>query len=764
MGHSARPERASVLWFRHAAEKWEEALPVGNGRLGGMVYGHPWREEIQMNEDTIWAGPPIPADRAGTMKYMEQARGMLFAGNYAQAQQVLAEKVMARDVSPRSYQPLGSIRLDFNLPGEVTDYRRELDLNTAVVRTAFTSGGIRHERETFSSPVHQVLVVRITASRPGELSMQIRLDRPGEYDLEVAGNEILLLSGQASHKERHKGVKFDCYMLAKAEGGSLKAGQGELLVREADAVTLYIAAATDYNLANPYNPLKRDRAAACRRTLLAAARLSYQRLREASIAAHRELFERVRLDLGESPGDRLPTDERLAAARRGVRDPGLAALYFDFGRYLLVTSSRPGGLPANLQGIWNPHMEAPWNSDYHTNINIQMNYWLAEAANLPECHEPLLDFVEKLVRPGRKTARDMFHCRGFTFGHATDAWHCTALAGAPEYGMWPMGAAWCAQHFMEHYRYTCDRDFLRKRAYPIMKEASLFLLDWLTTDPATGKLVSGPSISPENTFLTPEGLRTSVCMGPSADQEIIWDAFSNTLEAAAILKIEDRFVRAVRSALDRLALPAVGSDGRLMEWAAEFKEAEPGHRHISHLFGIHPGRQFTPGRDPEIAAAAGKSIDFRLAHGGAHTGWSRAWVVNQWARLKEAEKAHENLLALLAKSTLPNLFDDHPPFQIDGNFGGAAGIVEMILQSHDGEIEFLPALPKAWPQGRVSGLRARGGFEVDISWRKGRLTEAKITSLLGQRCRVRYGSLAADLNLPPAQSVRLGPALKKLDR
>ncbi len=752
------------MWYRHAAEKWEEALPVGNGRLGGMVYGHPWREEIQLNEETVWAGPPVPADRPGAMKFVEQARGMLFAGNYAQAQQIVAEKVMAKDISPRSYQPLGSIHLDFNLPGEVTDYRRELDLNTAMVRTCFTSGGIRHERETFCTPAHDVLVVRITASRPGELSLQIRLDRPGNHELAVVGNEILELSGQATHGDRHKGVKFDCHLLAMTEGGSLKAGQGELLVREADAVTLLVAAATDYNPADPDAPHKRDRDAACRKTLLAATRLSYQRLREAAILSHKELFGRVRIDLGESPGDRLPTDERLAAARRGVRDPGLAALYFDFGRYLLITSSRPGGLPANLQGIWNQHLEAPWNSDYHTNINLQMNYWLAEAGNLAECHEPFFDFVERLVEPGKKTAREAFHCRGFTFGHTTDVWHWTAPAGAPEYGMWPMGAAWCVQHFMEHYRYTMNRDFLKRRAYPIMKEASLFLLDWLTADPATGKLVSGPSISPENAFIAPDGQRASVCMGPAMDQEIIWDAFTNVLEAAAVLGIEDRFVRTVRDALDRLANPSIGSDGRLMEWDEEFKESEPGHRHISHLFGLHPGRQFTTTKDPDVVAAARKTVDYRLAHGGAHTGWSRAWIINLWARFKEAEKAHENLLALLAKSTLPNLFDDHPPFQIDGNFGGAAGIIEMLVQSHDAEIELLPALPKAWPQGSVSGLRARGGFEVDVSWRRGRLVEARILSVRGERCRVRYGSQTAELNLRPGQSARLNPVLKRLIR
>ncbi len=738
----ARPEletTATKLLYDSAATRFVEGLPVGNGRLGAMVYGRVADERIPLNENTLWDGYKRDTTNPEALVHLPQVRKLLFEGKHEEATKLAAERLMGKPHRIKPYQVLADLHLESAAPSTVRDYRRELDLATGIASVSYRADG-EVERQIFASAPDQVIVVRLTHER-GALATRVRLSRWQDART-LAADGWLTLRGQINRPDDATGVprglKFEACARLLHQGGTVTVEGDSLRVAGAQTITILISGATGFRGEDP--------AKVCRAHVEKAATKDFNALRAAHVADHAGWFSRSSLDLtalalpvpprpaataskGPAPSPPLPTTtRRLERVRAGVDDPTLNALQFQMGRYLLIASSRPGQLPSNLQGLWNEQLSPPWNSDYHLNINLQMNYWPAELTGLGELHTPFFDFIESLLPSGRHTAKVHYGARGFVAHHLSDVWGFTTPADGVQ-GVWPMGAAWSVQHHYEHYLFTGDRDFLARRAYPLMKEASIFMLDFLVPDPR-GRLVTNPSHSPENAFVARDGKPSKFTYGATMDLQIVHDLFTNTIAAAERLGVDSSFRTQLAAALKRLApLEVSPSTGRLQEWIEDYAEVDPGHRHISHLFAVHPGRQITPRGTPALAAAARKSLEHRLANGGGRTGWSRAWIANMWARFGDGDRALDNLRALLAENTSSSMLDLHPPeiFQLDGNGGATAAIAEMLLQSHAGDVHLLPALPKAWPTGKITGLRARGNVVVDLRWKGGALEEASLT-------------------------------------
>jgi len=752
---------ASTLWFDQPATGFDQSLVLGNGRIGAMVFGGTDEEQIVLNEESVWSGSSVDNNVPGAYKHLEEIRRLLVEEKYAEANSLTREAFKARNPPQYSnkistfgrYQVLGKLHLKFfGNTRDVEDYRRELDLGSALGSVTYRRGGSLFRREHFVSAPDDVFVSRLT----GPVSFTIELDRQEHSETMAVNDCELLMTGSLNDGLGGEGLTYAGRLRVIAQGGSVKADGNKLLVTSADEVLLLFAAATDYRgiagrqLSDPLSATRAD--------IDRVAKKSFAELRAAQKADHEKWFDRVSFHLPATENSRLPMPERLSAFRQGVSDPALTALSFNFGRYLLISSSRPGGLPANLQGIWAEEIHTMWNGDYHFNINTQMNYWPALVCNLTELQEPLNTFIASLEEPGTKTARAYYNSRGWIAHRLTNIWGYTAPAGMD------IGCpAWLCEHLWEQFAFSQDSSFL-SRVYPIMKGSVEFYLDNLWEEPEQKWLVTGPSASPENGFILPDGKTSSgICAGPTIDMQQLRELFGNTIRAAGILGMDEQLQHELRAKRSRLAPNQIAPDGWIQEWLKPYEEREPTHRHCSPLYGLYPYYEITPEGTPEMAEAARKLLERRGV--GQSTAWSNAWKVNLWARLGDAAKSGDFVHRMLVDNSFDNMLSHFRPgerklFQIEANFGLTAGIAEMLLQSHpeNGEIDaepvirILPALPGSWTEGKVTGLRARGGFEVDMEWKEGRLVECRIRSLCGNPCKVRYGSRTEALNLKPGES------------
>jgi alpha-L-fucosidase 2 len=748
------------LWYKQPAAVWDEALPVGNGRLGAMVFGDPVHERLQLNEESIWAGSKLNNNNPAALKALPELQKALFNNNFKAALRIADENFLGTPPRIRSYQPLGDLLIDYKWENKPESYRRELDLKTGIATSTFTADGNMITQEVFASAPDNIIVVHIKTSAGGLINASFRLSREKDVIVEAAGNNTLRLTGQIIDEDDKnagpggKHMRFAGELRIDAGKGTIESENGILIIREADEILVRLTAATDYNIQMLDFDRSIDPSVTCESILGRSDNLSFNRLLKNHLKEYQEMFSRVSLSFGVDTLSANPTDHRLDRLKTGGEDNGLISLYFQYGRYLLMSSSRnPGVLPANLQGIWNKDLNAAWNSDFHTNINLQMNYWPAEVCNLSETAEPLVSFMEKLMVPGSATAKEMYGTDGWVIHHLTDPFGRTGVADGV-WGITPMNGPWMTFPVYEHFLFSSDTSFLRSVAYPMMKGSAEFVLGFLKESP-DGFLVTNPSHSPENNFRdNVTGEVSALTYAATTDIQIINALFDNCIEASEILDYDKEFSARLRSAKKRLPPVTINSKGVIQEWIKDYDEPEPGHRHMSHLLGLYPLAQFTP-ETPELYKAAGATIARRLSFGGGHTGWSRAWIINMFARLHDGEKAYENLRELLSKSTLYNLFDTHPPFQIDGNFGGTAGIAEMLIQSHGGIIRLLPAIPSSWREGEVRGLRARGRFIVNMKWADSGLEKAQIFSENGGKCTIIYKGTRQEVILKAGQEKEL---------